>query len=337
MPLYRIVNSERLLEPFRATELGAKYRERDLEDWIEANPQVLVDDEPLLIIGRQVNTPVGIVDLLALDAEGTGLVIELKRAPDQRSAISQALEYTAWFAALSAEQVQAIAETYLRAHACGGTLAETWYDTFGETLSEADLNDRQRIFLVTEGNDQRITAVASYLRTSGLDINLLSYSYYRLESGEEILSLLSLVGDDQAPAGSRTRRLPTEQQIRELWSPEIRAAYDVFRGAMVAEGLSLQMKASGVSFYKQAREGSVFICFVNDSNGGFSMWLRADSMTARLDFDATAQEIRRAVPAGTQIKHTARWFILTMPPQATEADVRGVAEVILRKVADRID
>jgi len=53
--------------------LRSKYLERDLEDWIERSPEVLVGDEPLLIIGRQVDTPVGVIDLLsAICRKSTG-------------------------------------------------------------------------------------------------------------------------------------------------------------------------------------------------------------------------------------------------------------------------
>ena len=67
MPLYKILGSDKRLQPFQSIELGEKYKERDLEDWMEANQEVLVGDEPLFIIGRQVATPVGTIDLLALD------------------------------------------------------------------------------------------------------------------------------------------------------------------------------------------------------------------------------------------------------------------------------
>lgn len=67
MPLYQILNPEKELQPFHSVKIGAHHSEKVLEDWLEVNPQVLTDEEPLLLIGRQVNTPVGVIDLLALD------------------------------------------------------------------------------------------------------------------------------------------------------------------------------------------------------------------------------------------------------------------------------
>ena len=56
MTMYRIQKDEKRLQPFRSDKFGTRYFEKDLEDWFEANPIVLTDGEPALIIGRQVNT-----------------------------------------------------------------------------------------------------------------------------------------------------------------------------------------------------------------------------------------------------------------------------------------
>ncbi|MFI1577606.1 endonuclease NucS domain-containing protein [Embleya sp. NPDC020630] len=74
--------------------------ERDLEDVIEAEPDVL--GEPVLLIGRQVPTAHGgFVDLLAVDEEGGLRVLELKRDRGAREVIAQALDYASWAATLS--------------------------------------------------------------------------------------------------------------------------------------------------------------------------------------------------------------------------------------------
>ena len=51
----------------------------------------------LLIIGRQVQTGFGgVIDLLALDAEGRVHVVELKRARTPRDVVAQTLDYGSW-------------------------------------------------------------------------------------------------------------------------------------------------------------------------------------------------------------------------------------------------
>lgn len=51
--------------------------EQNLEDWIERDPALL--DASLTIVGRQITTDAGNLDLLGIDPQGRWFVIELKR------------------------------------------------------------------------------------------------------------------------------------------------------------------------------------------------------------------------------------------------------------------
>ena len=70
--------------------------ERNLEDWIEIDPKIL--DPDVLIIGRQVDTGFGRIDLLGIRSDGSLLIIELKRDKTPREVIAQVLEYACWAA-----------------------------------------------------------------------------------------------------------------------------------------------------------------------------------------------------------------------------------------------
>ncbi len=87
MPLYSFDGTN--LRPLRRHP----YPEESLEDWLERNPAVLDEDDPLVIIGRQVPTDAGPIDLLALNQSGDLVVIELKRGRTPRETIAQALDY----------------------------------------------------------------------------------------------------------------------------------------------------------------------------------------------------------------------------------------------------
>ena len=78
--------------------------ERSLEDFLDRDPSLL--GTRLLVIGRQVRTPQGkYVDLLAIDADGTLHVLELKRDKTPRDVVAQVLDYGSWVTTLGREDV----------------------------------------------------------------------------------------------------------------------------------------------------------------------------------------------------------------------------------------
>jgi len=333
MPLYQLLNSDRRLKPFHSTAFSSHYHESDLEDWLEANPQVLVSDEPLLVIGRQVNTSVGVIDLLALDAEGAIVVVELKRAPNQRSTIAQSLEYAAWISAQNRDAICQIAEKYLVEKSL--SLKQAWQQVFDSELPQLSPGKQHRIFVVVEGDDNRLISVARYLRNAGVDISLLTYNYYRTETGDEILHIEKLVGDDgefeqSTPASSA---FPTERELLEKWHEEVRQAYGVFKEELTRAGLVYTIKKTQVSYRTQ--DGRIFVCGFHGSGRNFKIWLRSDSLNNMFEFDAVAEEIKSQVGEGVDVLHTETWFVITYPASATHA--KEAADLIIGKIARRLE
>ena len=78
--------------------------EKQLEDVISNDISIL--DPNLLLIGRQVLTSHGkFVDLLAMDADGKLVVIELKRDRTPRDIVAQLLDYGSWVRELVDEDI----------------------------------------------------------------------------------------------------------------------------------------------------------------------------------------------------------------------------------------
>ncbi len=75
--------------------------ERLLEDSIVKSPDLLGDG--VRLIGRQVETPGGPLDLLGIDEDGSIIVFELKRGALTRDAVAQLLDYASYVAELSAD------------------------------------------------------------------------------------------------------------------------------------------------------------------------------------------------------------------------------------------
>ncbi|MGQ9853126.1 MAG: endonuclease NucS domain-containing protein [Candidatus Oleimicrobiaceae bacterium] len=93
------------LEPADAGlgDFGRKEYE-DLETWIASNPAIVSSD--ITIIGRQVITKSGPLDLLGIDNHGNVEVVELKRGMLPGAALAQAIDYASDVAEWSIEKVE---------------------------------------------------------------------------------------------------------------------------------------------------------------------------------------------------------------------------------------
>lgn len=70
--------------------------EQHLEDLLVSSPDLLMNN--LTLIGRQVPTAGGPLDLLGIDSDGEPVVFELKRGTLTREAVAQVLDYASDFA-----------------------------------------------------------------------------------------------------------------------------------------------------------------------------------------------------------------------------------------------
>ena len=147
MKLWRVTDDD--LRELSSSEPDTEW---DLEGWIEEDSTILADD--LLMIGRQVTSALGgTLDLLAIDAEGDLVVIELKRDKTPREVVAQLLHYAAWVSTLSWRQVGEIAEDYLRR-----PLEEAFEEQFEADLPE-DVNTQHRMLIVAAALDDQSEAI----------------------------------------------------------------------------------------------------------------------------------------------------------------------------------
>ena len=85
--------------------------ESRLEQWLVDDISLVAPN--LLVIGRQVRTPFGgIIDILAMDANGDLTVLELKRDRTPREVVAQLLDYASWVNTLSEEKIGEIFQKF---------------------------------------------------------------------------------------------------------------------------------------------------------------------------------------------------------------------------------
>lgn len=146
--------------------------EATLETFLARDPSLLGDR--LLVIGRQVRTPYNTyIDLLAIDAEATLYVLELKRDRTPREVIAQLLDYGSWVSTLERDDVTDRAAAYL-----GGPFEPAFEQTFGCPVPDEFSNEIQ-LTVVASSLDPSSERIVTYLRDFGVPINAVFFSFLK--------------------------------------------------------------------------------------------------------------------------------------------------------------
>ncbi|MHB8644509.1 MAG: hypothetical protein ACYDAR_01820 [Thermomicrobiales bacterium] len=204
MPLYRVNESNQFI-PFAETPFPDL--EKVLEDWIEANPHVLFQDETIAFISRQPRTIHGkFLDLLGVDESGACVVVELKRGETPRDVVAQALEYASWVDSLTRDQIDEMAHEYAIAKGIeASNVADLYRRAFSPSREKEEqdteavtdhitFNNRQRLVIVAERFSGEIEQSIRYLRTRlGVDITGLQFGVHKAGS-DMIIQTNTVVG-----------------------------------------------------------------------------------------------------------------------------------------------
>ncbi len=161
-------------------ERGTLPSEKLLEDMLVANLRILSPD--WMVIGRQVFTGPGYIDILALARDGALVVIELKKSRASRDVVSQVLDYVSWAAGLESESV---AETFQQYQ--GADLADAFSGYFGVALDVDQLNTRQVAVIVASEPDATTERIVRYLSDQGVTVNLSTFEVFT-EGTQQYLS-----------------------------------------------------------------------------------------------------------------------------------------------------
>ena len=180
------------------TPFQIEHEETVLEDWLESNPDGILEDGQLLFVGRQVATDLGgFVDLLGIDRGGDVVVVELKRDRTPRDTLAQALEYASFAERLDAEQLQTILRSYLNDESL--SLAEHHREYFKLGPDEAiAFNKDQRIVILGQHVAPEIRQTASFLRSKGLKVTCVEFTLFQADGDTRLLSEEIVVGKDAA-------------------------------------------------------------------------------------------------------------------------------------------
>lgn len=163
----------------------------DLEEWIASNPEILGTD--IAIIGRQVTTRSGPLDLLGIDRNGNTVIIELKRDKLPREALAQSIDYAADIAEWDIDKINEISLKYTEK-----SLEDFLSEEFDEkTIENLNINQTQRILLVGFAIEDSLNRMVSWLSNNfSVNINAIVLHYVKTSSGAELLSRTTIIPEE---------------------------------------------------------------------------------------------------------------------------------------------
>ena len=163
----------------------------DLEPWLASNPEIIGTD--IIIIGRQVMTQSGPIDLLGIDTSGNTVCIEIKRAELPRESLAQAIDYASDVATWTVERLSEVCSEYTKK-----PLQDAFNEAFPDVNLEAvSLNSTQRIILVGFSIEASLERMIEWLSDSyGVNVNAVALSYAKTKGGEELLMKTAIISEE---------------------------------------------------------------------------------------------------------------------------------------------
>lgn len=236
--IWKIGNQPQQLKP------AALADEALLEDMVMKDIAILNPD--WLLIGRQVRTSYDkLIDLLAMDANGSIIIVELKRQKTPREVVAQTIDYASWVVNLTDSDIVDIylgfAEKYQQPHE---TLDEAFQAKFHTKLSDVTVNDSHQMVVVATELDASTERIINYLNDHAqIAINALFFSAFE-DGGNQYLSRAWMIDPDE-----NTERAVSKGG-KEPWNGEFYVSYGGNRPWDVARRLGF-IAGGGAAWYSK--------------------------------------------------------------------------------------
>jgi hypothetical protein len=158
----------------------------DLESRLKEilDKDITVANPGWFIIGKEVETRFKArLDLLAIDAIGNLIVIELKRDQTPRDVVAQVLEYGTWVNALKVDEITQIYRAYVEKHhpdRAKESFDQAFCKRFSVKELPDDLNQEHQLVVVASQFDVRSERIVTYLaEVHGVAINAVFFRVFK--------------------------------------------------------------------------------------------------------------------------------------------------------------
>lgn len=176
--------------------------EGELENLLIKSPDILIPH--LKLVGRQLPTEGGFLDLLGIDEDGKLVVFELKRGSLTREAVAQIIDYASYLDSMEAE---ALAQHISERTGVGGIDKIKEFDSWYQEIfpnSPKGYTSKPRMVLVGLGANEQTERMVSYLAKSRVNISLITFYAFQ-KDGEVFLAKQVHVQAPEEEAGGQPR------------------------------------------------------------------------------------------------------------------------------------
>ena len=201
----------------------------------------------MAIIGRQVQTRSGPLDLLGIDKSGNVVVVELKRNRLPREVLAQAIDYASDIANWSIDKLSEVCTDYT-----GKTLEDFLSEAFEDiSIEGVTINQEQRILMVGFRVEESLERMITWLSDGySVSINAIVLNYVRTHRGDELLVKTTTIPEELAQARTNKKKftiaMPDEpgnypedelqELLRRYFDQELKSAQRI-RNVLIPECL----------------------------------------------------------------------------------------------------
>ena len=317
MRIFSIEPNDKLTE-YTQTPFQDSHDEKVLEDWLEDNPDGVLEDGKLLIIDRQVSTNLGgTIDLLGVDREGNVVVLELKRDRTPRETIAQSLEYASFANTLNYSHLEKILRMYREDESL--VLSEYHREYFKLKDSAAvSFNKDQHVVIIGQRIPQETRQTVSFLNSKGLTLTCVEFAFFRDSRGNRLLSQEVVVGKQTGRptrVASASRPIVTENEFLGSLDENGKALFSSLLDLARRRSMPIHWGTRGFSLNVDIHGRHVAVCFVYPPNSVYRQSLYTILNDSRMGVKGNgvpqetidelrnqAEATRLFVPAGRELK-----------------------------------
>lgn len=168
-------------EPLESLE---KY-EKDLENWMAENLNLLFDSYPLWTI-HQERPARSEADVIALDDAGNTFIFELKREQADYRSIGQLFNYWTTIAKMEYDELERRAKKYHENDRLDLSFEHFHFFNLKKPIEKEKFNQESRLFVVAEKTNEKLWDIITFLRSRfKIPIAFIKFDVYRL--GDELV------------------------------------------------------------------------------------------------------------------------------------------------------